>query len=83
MKKSKLVELTAKQIDEITRAADKRKDVPLVRSKQVNMRLDTDHLERSKQLAAAQGIPYTSFLTRLLREDIDRLWQVFKRPNKP
>ena len=83
MKKSKLEELTAKQIEEITQAADKRKNVPLVRSKQVNMRLDSDHLERGKLLAAAEGVPYTTFLTRLLKEDIDRIWRVFKRARKP
>ena len=79
---SKLGQLTAKQIEEITRAAEKRNDVPLVRSKQVNMRLDSQHLEQGKLLAQAQGIPYTTFLTLLLREDIDRLWRVFKRPSK-
>ena len=82
MKKSRLEALTSRQIEEITRAAKKRSDVPLVRSKQVNMRLDTEHLERGKLLAAAQGIPHTTFLTRLLREDIDRMWRVFKRTTK-
>ena len=80
MKKStsKLGQLTAKQIEAITLAADKRNDVPLVKSKQVNMRLDSQHLEQSKLLAQAEGVGYTTFLTRLLREDIDRLWRVFK-----
>ena len=82
MKKSKLERLTSSQIEGITRAANKRTDVPLVRSKQVNMRLDAEHLERGKLLAAAEGVPYTSFLTRLLREDIDRLWRVYKRVSK-
>lgn len=82
MKKPKLETLTSKQIEEITRAADKRKNVPLVRSKQVNMRLDTEHLEQGKLLADAEGVPYTTFLTRLLREDIDRIWRVFKRNTK-
>ena len=82
MKKSKLESLSSKQIEEITRAAEKRKDIPLVRSKQVNMRLDTESLERSKALAAAEGVPYTTFLTRLLREDIDRIWRAFKRPTR-
>ena len=83
MEKSKLETLTSKQIEEITRAADKRKNVPLVQSKQVNMRLDAEHLERGKQLATAEGVPYTTFLTRLLREDIDRIWRVFKGTTKP
>lgn len=79
---SKLGQLTAKQIKAITLAADKRNDVPLVKSKQVNMRLDSHHLEQGKLLAQAEGVPYTSFLTRLLREDIDRLWRVFKGATK-
>lgn len=84
MKKStsKLEQLTAEEIEKITHAADKLKNVPLVGSKQVNMRLDSQHLEQSKLLAEAQGVPYTTFLTRLLREDIDRLWRVFKHGSK-
>jgi predicted DNA binding CopG/RHH family protein len=82
MKRSKLEKLSSREIEDITRAANKRKNVPLVRSKQVNMRLDGHHLEQGKLLAAAQGIPYTTFLTRLLREDIDRLWKVFKGSSK-
>lgn len=79
---SKLERLSADDIDEITRAADKRTDVPLVKSKQINMRLDSQHLEQSKLLAEVEGVPYTTFLTRLLREDIDRLWRVFKHASK-
>ncbi len=78
-RKSKLTQMTSKQIEEITEKAERRKNVPLIASKQVNMRLDKDTLDRAKQLSSAQKVPYTTFLTRLLREDIDRLWKVFKK----
>lgn len=77
--KGKLEQLSTEQIDTITRTAEKKRNVPLVRSRQVNMRLDSEHLERTKRLAAAEGVPYTSFLARLIREDIDRLWRVFQK----
>lgn len=79
MKKNRLKDLTEKQIEQITLEAEKRTDVPLVKSQQINMRLKTDTLEKAKKLAAVQGIPYTTFLTRLIREDIARLWDVFKK----
>ena len=76
---SKLEKLSKEQIEEMTERAEGREDVPLVKSQQVNMRLKSDTLEKAKKLAAAQGIPYTSFLTQLLKEDIERLWGVFKK----
>lgn len=79
MKKNRLKDLTEKQIERITLEAEKRTDVPLVKSQQINMRLKTDTLEKAKKLAAVQGIPYTTFLTRLIREDIARLWDIFKK----
>ena len=78
-RKSQLERLTAHQIDEITTRAEKARNVPQVTSQQVNMRLDGETLARAKKLAVAQGVAYTSYLTRLLKEDIDRLWQVFKK----
>jgi predicted DNA binding CopG/RHH family protein len=78
-KKSKLETLTSKQIDHITELVDKRTDVPLVSSKQINMRVSSDLLERIKLLASAQGVPFTTFLSRLLKEDIERLWSVYKK----
>ncbi len=78
-KKSRLESLTSEQIEAITAQAEKSQNVPKVSSQQVNMRLDEETLERAKELAQAQGIPYTTYLTRLLREDIDRLWGVFKK----
>ena len=76
---SKLESLSRKQIEEVTKKAEDRKNVPLVKSHQVNMRLKSETLEKAKKLAMAQGVPYTSFLTRLLNEDIERLWGVFKK----
>ena len=84
MKKQKgfaLEKISKRQIEEITRKTEGRKDIPLIKSQQVNMRLKKDILEKAKKLAASQGVPYTSFLTRLLREDIERLWNVFRKAN--
>ncbi len=77
-KKSKLERLTHEQIEAITNQASRRTDVPLVSTRQVNMRLDADVLVRAQKLAAGVNIPYTTFLTQLLREDIDRLWRVYR-----
>ena len=80
-KKSRISKMSAKQIEEITQKVESRNDVPLVKSQQVNMRLKSDTVTKAKKLAASQGVPYTSFLTRLLREDIERLWSIFKKAN--
>lgn len=77
--KSKLTKLTTKDIDAITLKASKRKDVPLIKSEQVNMRIDPIYLERAKELASRCGEKYTTFIMNLLVEDIDRLWAVYKR----
>jgi predicted DNA binding CopG/RHH family protein len=79
VKKSKLETLTKKQIESITEKAEKRSDIPLVSSGQVNMRVNNELLQRIKLLAAAQGLPFTTFLGRLISEDIDRLWKVYKK----
>lgn len=78
-RKVKLETLTSEQIDSITTEAERKKNVPLVVSQQVNMRLDQGTLEKIKKLAAAQDLPYTTFLARLLKEDVERLWGVFKK----
>ena len=81
-KKSILESLTTKEIDEITESAKKRKHVPLIKSQQVNMRLDSANLEKAQVLAKLQGIPYTTFLSQLLREDLERLWSVYNKTKK-
>ncbi len=78
-KKSKLELLTKSQIEAITEKAEGRSDIPVVTSKQVNMRLSADLIARIKLLAEAQGLPFTTFLSRLLQEDIERLWKVYKK----
>lgn len=80
MKKKSLLEgLSSKEIESITKAAEKKKNVPLVKSQQVNMRLDGEHLKKAVILAKLQGLPYTTFLTQLLREDLDRMWSVYNK----
>lgn len=81
-KKSLLESLSKKDIDVITKEAEKRKDVPLIKSSQVNMRLNSEDLEHAQVLAKLEGIPYTTFLTQLLREDLDRLWNVYDKSKK-
>ena len=78
-KKSKLELLSNEVIERITKKATKRKDIPLVTSKQVNMRLSPETINRAKRLAQIQGKPFTTFLTSLLKEDIDRLWSVTRK----
>lgn len=77
-KKTKLEQLTDEQIESISKHSERRSNVPLIKASQVNMRLSEDMLNKAKQLAEAQGIPYTTFLTKLLKEDIERLWEVFE-----
>ena len=66
-------------IENITRTAEKRNNVPLVKFEQVNMRIDPVHLERLKLLAKKCGEKYTTLLTRLLIEDIDRIWSLSRK----
>lgn len=82
-KKSLLESIKSKEIEAITSAAEKKKNIPLIKSsQQVNMRLDGEHLEKAQVLAKLQGVPYTTFLTQLLREDLDRLWNVYTKAKK-
>ena len=81
VRKTKLESLTSAQIEKITAKASKKKQVPLVISNQVNMRLDPGTIEKVKRLAQAQGVPYTTFLARLLKEvikDLPRFLVSFK-----
>lgn len=79
MKKSKLSKLTIKDIEAITLKASKRKDVPLIKTEQVNMRIDPIYLEKAKELAKQCGEKYTTYIQKLVIEDIDRLWAVYKK----
>jgi len=82
MKKNKLSELSQKDIEEITLKASRRKNIPLIKSEQVNMRIDPLYLSRIKELAKQCGEKHTTFILNLIIEDIDRLWSVYKRENK-
>lgn len=77
--KSSLATMTSADVDLITKHAENRTDVPLVASKQVNMRLNPETMARARRLAAAQGKPVTTFLANLLNEDVERLWSVYKK----
>ena len=76
-KKSKVSKLTFDQIEAMTQKAENRRDIPMISSKQVNMRLSPQLLSKAKKIAEAQGTPVTTFLVSLLKEDIERLWKVF------
>ena len=71
--------LTDEDIETITEHAAKRRDVRLVASKQVNMRVSAETLAKAKKIAASLGKPVTTFLSSLLHEDIDRLWKVYNK----
>jgi predicted DNA binding CopG/RHH family protein len=79
--KTKLQSLSSAQIKKITALANQKKNVPLISSvsKQVNMRVEVSTLDKIKKLAQIQGLQYTTFLTRLLKEDIDRLWAIYDK----
>jgi len=74
-----LESLTDQDLVMITEHAAKRRDVRLIASKQVNMRVSAETLAKAKKIAATQGKPVTTFLSSLLHEDIDRLWKVFNK----
>jgi predicted DNA binding CopG/RHH family protein len=78
MKKSILEKLSPQEIESITKKIAKKKDIPLVKSKQINMRLSPDIMARAKKLALLEGRPVTSYLASLLKQDIERLWPTVK-----
>jgi predicted DNA binding CopG/RHH family protein len=80
--KSVLEQLSVEDIEAITKKAAKKKDVPLVATKQVNMRLSPETMVRAKHLAKIEGKAVTSFLSALLKEDIERLWRVTGKHSK-
>lgn len=69
-------DLTKEDFEEITKAAKKKKNVPLIRSQQINMRLTEDLVKMAKVLAKRAGKPTTTFLSDLLREDLLRIWKL-------
>jgi predicted DNA binding CopG/RHH family protein len=77
-KKISVNDLTDAQFEEIMNKASKKRDVPLLKTAQVNMRLSPDLLFIAKKLAKRAKKPVTTFLAELLGEDLNRLWKVVK-----
>jgi|GEM_PF-1958168 len=84
MKKIKSImdQITPELAEEITKSANKKKNVKKIKSQQVNMRLDKVSLERAQTLAKIHNLPYTTFLSKLLCEDLERLWAVYSKIQK-
>jgi predicted DNA binding CopG/RHH family protein len=78
-KKSLLETLTYDEIEEITRKADEKPITHIIKNEQVNMRVSSTYLKRIQTLADIEGIPCTTFLKKLLMEDIDRLWSIHQK----
>lgn len=80
MKKNKknisVNDLTKSDFDEIMEKALKKKNVPVIKSEQVNMRLSPDILKIAKELAKRSKKPVTTFLSDLLIEDLKRIWKL-------
>lgn len=80
MKKNKkeisVNELTKNDFEEIMEKAIKKKNVPMIKSEQVNMRLTPDILKIAKELAKRSKKPMTTFLSDLLVEDLKRIWKL-------
>jgi predicted DNA binding CopG/RHH family protein len=75
-KKLSVKNLTKHQFDEIMEQVDKNKNIPVIKSEQINMRLSPDILNMAKLLAKRAGKPVTTFLADLLAEDLRRIWQL-------
>ncbi len=78
-KRTSVNDLTNRQFEEIMENASKRKNVPLIKSEQVNMRLSPDIVFMAKELSKRAKKPMTTFLAELLSEDLMRMWKVAKR----
>jgi len=80
MKKNKknisVNDLTKSDFDEIMGKSLKKKNVPIIKSEQVNMRLAPDVLKIAKELARRSKKPVTTFLSDLLIEDLKRIWRL-------
>ena len=69
-------DLTKNDFEEIMDKASKKKNVPMIKSEQVNMRLTPDILKIAKELAKRSKKPMTTFLSELLIEDLNRIWKL-------
>jgi predicted DNA binding CopG/RHH family protein len=68
-------DLTKADFDEIMEAVGKKKNIPLIKSEQINMRLEPEVIKIAKILAKRAGKPTTTFLSELLKEDLSRIWK--------
>ena len=75
-KKISVTQLSEHDFDEIMSAVNKKKNVPLIKSEQINMRLSPEILKVAKSLAERAGKPTTTFLSDLLKEDLLRIWRL-------
>jgi predicted DNA binding CopG/RHH family protein len=69
-------DLSKNDFEEIMERSSKKKNVPLIKSEQVNMRLSPDILKIAKELAKRSSKPMTTFLSDLLIEDLKRIWKL-------
>ena len=77
--KSKLEKLTPKEIEAITQKTRRKNNVPLVVSKPAQISFNEELNAKIEVLSTAQGVPAKKFVTTLLKEDIDRLWKIYKK----
>jgi predicted DNA binding CopG/RHH family protein len=78
-KKSLLETLTYEEIEEITRKADAKPITHIINNEQVNLRVSPEYLKRIKTLAELEGLPYSTFVKKLLLADIDQLWSIHQK----
>ena len=79
MKKKKLVidTLTSEDIEKITKNIGKKKKVPMIKTETLDITLDKEFAVKARKIARSQKIPYTTFISKLIQEDIERLWMIY------
>ncbi len=75
-KKVTVNSLSDDDFNEIMSNVSKKKNVPMIKSEQVNMRLSPAVIAIAKRLAIKAKKPLTTFLSELLVEDLERMWKV-------
>jgi hypothetical protein len=71
-------QLSKSDLDEIMLSVEKKKNIPLVKSEQINMKLSPEILNVAQKLAKRAGKPTTTFLSELLKEDLLRIWRLIR-----
>lgn len=71
-------QLSDEDFKEIMSSVDKKKKIRVVKSEQINMRLSPDVVKIAKELAKRAGMPTTTFLSDLLKEDLLRIWKLLR-----